>query len=146
MLLVRQGAVCHGPDVRLGTIELPLLRSPAGGAARLHLLDGIAEDLTKRQVATTFVRRGSDPAKETQSEIFTLEGYTFKASLVDRKFSYGRLTQRIERVRNYTDGQRLQMTYAKVAGGEATAAARTSASKPVDCGRALDQGTDRAAP
>ena len=43
----------------------------------------------------------------------------FKASQVDRKFSYGRLTQRIEqnrfrqtmieRVRNYTDEQRLQV-------------------------------------
>ena len=54
VLLVRQGAVCHGPAVRLGTIELPPLRSPAGGAARLHLLDGIAEDLiaTTRKRAT----------------------------------------------------------------------------------------------
>lgn len=76
----------------------------------MYLLDGIAEDLTKHQVATTFVRRGGDPAKKTQGETFTLEGYTFKASPVDRKFSYGRLTQRTERVRNYTDGQRLQMT------------------------------------
>ncbi len=51
---------------------------------------------------------------------FTLEGHTFKASQVDRKFSYGRLMQRIEqnrfrqamieRVRNYTDEQRPQVT------------------------------------
>ena len=51
---------------------------------------------------------------------FTLEGHTFKASQVDRKFSYGRLTQRIEqnrlrqamieRIRNYTDEQRPQVT------------------------------------
>ena len=46
---------------------------------------------------------------------FTLEGHTFKASLEGRKFSFGRLTQRIEqnrfrqamieRVRNYANEQ-----------------------------------------
>lgn len=80
----------------------------------------LAEELAKRQVATTFVHRGGDPTKEIQGVTFTLEGHTFKASQVDRKFSYGRLTQRIEqnrlrqamieRVRNYTDEQRPQVT------------------------------------
>ena len=79
----------------------------------------LTEELAKRHVATTFVHRGSDPMKEIQGVIFTLEEHTFKASQVDRKFSYGRLTQRIEqnrlrqtmieRVRNYTDEQRLQV-------------------------------------
>lgn len=79
----------------------------------------LAGELAKRQVATTFVYRGGDPAKEVQGVTFTLEGHTFKASQVDRKFSYGRLTQRIEqnrlrqamieRVRNYTDEQRPQV-------------------------------------
>ncbi len=79
----------------------------------------LAEELAKRQVATTFVHRGSDPAKKIQGVTFTLEGHTFKASQVDRKFSYGCLTQRIEqnrfrqamieRVRNYTDEQRPQV-------------------------------------
>ena len=59
------------------------------------------------------------PAK-IQGVTFTLEGHTFKASQVDRKFSYGRLTQRIEqnrlrqamveRVRNYADEQRPQVS------------------------------------
>ena len=80
----------------------------------------LAGELAKRQVATTFVYRGGDPAKEVQGVTFTLEGHTFKASQVDRKFSYGRLTQRIEqnrlrqamieRVRNYTDEQRPQVS------------------------------------
>lgn len=80
----------------------------------------LAGELAKRQVATIFVHRGGDPAKEIQGVTFTLEGHTFKASQVDRKFSYGRLTQRIEqnrfrqamieRVRNYTDEQRPQVT------------------------------------
>lgn len=79
----------------------------------------LAGELAKRQVATTFVHRGGDPAKEIQGVTFTLEGHTFKASQVDRKFSYGRLTQRIEqnrlrqamieRIRNYTDEQRPQV-------------------------------------
>lgn len=79
----------------------------------------LAGELAKRQVATTFVHRGGDPAKEIQGVTFTLEGHTFKASQVDRKLSYGRLTQRIgqnrlrqamiERVRNYTDEQRPQI-------------------------------------
>lgn len=79
----------------------------------------LAGELAKRQVATTFVHRGGDPAKEIQGVTFTLEGHTFKASQVDRKFSYGRLTQRIEqnrlrqamieRVRNYTEEQRPQV-------------------------------------
>ncbi len=79
----------------------------------------LAGELAKRQVATTFVHRGGDPTKEIQGVTFTLEGHTFKASQVDRKFSYGRLTQRIEqnrfqqamieRVRNYTDEQRSQV-------------------------------------
>ena len=80
----------------------------------------LAEELARRQVATTFVHRGGDTAKEIQGVTFTLEGHTFKASQVDRKFSYGRLTQRIEqnrfrqamieRVRNYTDEQQPQVT------------------------------------
>ncbi len=79
----------------------------------------LAEELAKRQVATTFVHRGGDPTKEIQGVTFTLDGHTFKASQVDRKFSYGRLTQRIEqnrfqqtmieRVRNYTEEQRPQI-------------------------------------
>lgn len=79
----------------------------------------LAEELSKRQVATTFVHRGGDPTKEIQGVTFTLEGHTFKASQVDRKFSYGRLTQRIEqnrlrqamieRIRNYTEEQRPQV-------------------------------------
>lgn len=80
---------------------------------------GLTFSRGKEQVATNFIHRGGDPAKEIQGVTFTLEGHTFKASQVDRKFSYGRLTQRIEqnrfrqamieRVRNYTDEQRPQI-------------------------------------
>ena len=79
----------------------------------------LAKELARRQVATTFVHRGGDPAKEIQGVTFTLEGHTFKASQVDRKFSYGRLSQRIEQnrlrqamieqIRNYTEEQRPQV-------------------------------------
>lgn len=80
----------------------------------------LAGELAKRHITTTFVHRGGDPTKEIQGVTFTLEGHTFKASQVDRKFSYDRLTQRIEqnrlrqtmieRVRNYTEEQRPQVT------------------------------------
>ena len=90
----------------------------------------LAEELIKRQVATTFVYRGGDPTKEIQGVTFTLEGHTFKASQVDRKFSYGRLSQRIEqnrlrlamveRVRNYADEQRPQVSAILQSGCDAT--------------------------
>lgn len=87
---------------------------------------------------------------------FTLEGHTFKASQVDRKFSYGRLTQRIEqnrfrqamieRVRNYTDEQRPQVTSILQSWRRKATAVGAAASKSVDCRQALDQGADRDAP
>lgn len=40
----------------------------------------LAGELAKRHITTTFVHRGSDPAKEIQGVTFTLEGHTFKAS------------------------------------------------------------------
>ena len=88
---------------------------------------GLTFSRGKEQVATERLHgpeqlrhRIYDHLREIQGITFTLEGHTFKASQVDRKFSYGRLTQRIEqnrfrqamieRVRNYTDEQRPQVT------------------------------------
>lgn len=53
--------------------------------------------LKERGVTTRFIHRGSNPAEEVQGSIFTMNGQTFKASKVDRKFSYAYLCRAIEK-------------------------------------------------
>ena len=59
----------------------------------------LAGRLKERGVTTRFIHRGSNPAEEVQGSIFTMNGQTFKASKVDRKFSYANLCSTIERSR-----------------------------------------------
>ncbi|MCR9012655.1 relaxase/mobilization nuclease domain-containing protein [Gabonibacter chumensis] len=62
-------------------------------------LPELAERLQDKGIETTFIHRGNDPAKEIQGVTFTKDNLTFKASQVDRKFSYANLWKTIERNR-----------------------------------------------
>lgn len=59
-------------------------------------LPELAERLQDKGIETTFIHRGNDPAKEIQGITFTKDNLTFKASQVDRKFSYANLCKAIE--------------------------------------------------
>lgn len=59
-------------------------------------LPELAERLQDKGIETTFIHRGNDPAKEIQGVTFTKDNLTFKASQVDRKFSYANLCKTIE--------------------------------------------------
>ena len=56
----------------------------------------LVEQLNREGVTATFIHRGGDPAKGIQGITFTKENLTFKASQVDRKFSYANLCKIIE--------------------------------------------------
>ena len=73
----------------------------------------LVEQLNRGGITATFVHRGSDPAKKIRGITFTKENLTFKASQVDRKFSYANLCKAIEqnkiekeRQKAATDGRR----------------------------------------
>lgn len=59
-------------------------------------LTALADELKRQGIAMTFIYRGGDSEKEVQGLTFTKDAITFKASQVDRKFSYGNLCKRIE--------------------------------------------------
>ena len=54
-----------------------------------------AAELSKRGITLTLVHRGNDPDKEIQGATFTKDGTTFKASQIDRRFSYLKIVKRI---------------------------------------------------
>lgn len=56
----------------------------------------LAERLEESEVGVQFIHRGNDPEKEIQGMTFTKDGNTFKASQIDRKFSYGALMKYLE--------------------------------------------------
>lgn len=71
-------------------------------------LPELAERLQDQGITTTFIHRGGDPKKEIQGVTFTKDNMTFKASQVDRKFSYANLCKTIER--NTVERQRQAAT------------------------------------
>ena len=91
---VRAGKL-HGPDqVKYAAYEA--VQTVLKGRTSLRKLAG---RLKERGVTTRFIHRGGNPAEEVQGSIFTMNGQTFKASKVDRKFSYANLCSTIERSR-----------------------------------------------
>lgn len=92
----------HGPDqvkyAIYGAIKdvLPCIQS----------VEALAEEQERQGIATTFIHRGGDPGKEVQGLTFTRDGITFKASQVDRKFSYANLTKTVEQ--NKAEAERKQ--------------------------------------
>ena len=68
----------------------------------------LTDELRRQGIATAFVHRGGDPGKEIQGLTFTRDGITFKASQVDRKFSYANLNKLIEANREQAEVQAQQ--------------------------------------
>ena len=62
-------------------------------------LAALADERERQGIATAFVHRGGDPEKEVQGLTLTRNGITFKASKIDRKFSYANLCRTLERSR-----------------------------------------------
>ena len=73
-------------------------------------LPELAERLLDKGIETTFIHRGGDPAKGIQGITFTKENLTFKASQVDRKFSYANLCKIIEANRAERERQETEQT------------------------------------
>lgn len=71
-------------------------------------LPELAERLQDIGIETTFIHRGGDPAKGIQGITFTKENLTFKASQVDRKFSYANLCKAIEANRAERERQEIE--------------------------------------
>ena len=71
-------------------------------------LPELAERLQDIGIETTFIHRGGDPAKGIQGITFTKENLTFKASRVDRKFSYANLCKIIEANRAERERQEIE--------------------------------------
>ena len=73
-------------------------------------LPELAERLQDKGITTTFIHRGGDPEKEVQGLTFTMNGITFKASKIDRKFSYANLCKAIEANRAEREQQEAEQT------------------------------------
>ena len=71
-------------------------------------LPELAERLQDKGITTTFIHRGGDPEKEVQGLTFTMNGITFKASKIDRKFSYANLCKAIEANRAERERQKAE--------------------------------------
>lgn len=82
----------HGPD----RVKYAIYGAVEEALPRCLSVEALAEALQRQGIATTFVHRSGDPAKEVQGLTFSKDNVTFKASQVDRKFSYGNLKKQIE--------------------------------------------------
>lgn len=92
----------HGPD----KIKYAIYGAIKETLPRCLCVEALADELKRQGIATAFVHRGGDPAKEIQGITFTCDGITFKASQVDRKFSYANLCKAIEA--NRAERERLE--------------------------------------
>lgn len=82
----------HGPD----KVKYVVYEAIEEALPRCLSLTALADELKRQGIATTFVHRGGDSEKEVQGLTFTKDAITFKASQIDRKFSYGNLCKSIE--------------------------------------------------
>ena len=94
----------HGPEQTKYAIY-EAVKSALPGCRSLEALAG---ELERQGIVTTFVHRGGDAAKEVQGMTFTKDGVTFKASQVDRKFSYGNLMKVIGLNKAEAEAQAMQ--------------------------------------
>ena len=82
----------HRPDkVKYGIYEAVKAVLPG-----CFSLPELAERLQSKGITMTFIHRGGNSEKEIQGVTFTKDNLTFKASQVDRKFSYANLCKTIE--------------------------------------------------
>lgn len=96
----------HGPD----KIKYAIYGAIKETLPRCLCVEALADELKRQGIATAFVHRGGDPAKEIQGITFTCDGITFKASQVDRKFSYANLCKAIEANRAEREQQEAEQT------------------------------------
>ncbi len=82
----------HGPD----KIKQEIYITVQDALPDCSDVQELAELLEEQDVQVQFIHRGNDPQKEIQGMTFTKDGHTFKASQIDRKFSYGALTKYFE--------------------------------------------------
>lgn len=82
----------HGPE----QTKYEIYEAVKSALPGCQSLEALAGELKPQGIVTVFVHRGGDPAKEVQGMTFTKNGVTFKASQIDRKFSYGNLCKQIE--------------------------------------------------
>lgn len=92
----------HGPD----QVKYAIYGAIKDVLPRIQSVEALAEELKRQGIATTEVHRGGDPEKEVQGLTFTKDGVTFKASQVDRKFSYANLTKTIEQNKAEAESKR----------------------------------------
>lgn len=92
----------HGPD----RIKYAVYEAVKEILPRVRSVEALAEELKRQGIATTFAHRSGDPQKEVQGLTFTKDGVTFKASQVDRKFSYANLTKTIEQNKAEAESKR----------------------------------------
>ena len=94
----------HGPD----QVKYTIYGAIKEALPRCLSLAELADELGRQGIATAFVHRGGDPEKEVQGLTFTKDAITFKASQVDRKFSYSNLNKLIEAKRVQAEVQARQ--------------------------------------
>lgn len=94
----------HDPD-RVKYAIYGALKSALSGCLSMEALAG---ELKRQGIVTAFVHRSGDPTKAVQGMTFTQDGVTFKASQIDRKFSYGNLCKSIEANRAEEQARRMQ--------------------------------------
>lgn len=71
-------------------------------------LSELAERLQSKEITMTFIHRGGNSEKEIQGITFTKDNLTFKASQVDRKFSYANLLKAIEQNQAERERQKVE--------------------------------------
>lgn len=100
----------HGPE----QTKYAIYEAVKSALPDCQSLEALAGELERQGIVTTFVHRGGDAAKEIQGMTFTKDGVTFKASRVDRKFSYGNLMKVIGQNKAEADVQAMQQAEERV--------------------------------
>lgn len=77
----------HGPD----QVKHAIYEAIREESLFCRSIEALARQLLQYDIATTPIHRGNDTTKEIQGLTFTKDGLTFKASQIDRQFSYGNL-------------------------------------------------------
>ena len=94
----------HGPE----QTKYAIYEAVKSALPGCQSLEALVEKLERQGIVTTFVHRGGDATKEVQGMTFTKDDVTFKASQVDRKFSYGNLMKTIGLNKAEADAQAMR--------------------------------------
>ena len=94
----------HGPE----QAKYAIYEAVKSALPDCRSLEALTGELERQGIVTTFVHRGGDTTKEVQGMTFAKDGLTFKASQVDRTFSYGNLMKTIGLNKAEADAQAMQ--------------------------------------